>query len=237
MGWGGERKKNTTLTEGRTERSGHIKGTPISASLGSANWRVGGIKQLAAMVKEDIQEGMASRREMDCKHAARCSLIHQPADLARCHATFKGTNKRKNSTLVPDIHLETIFKRELKRSKDEYGLDLGPRKEKSLVDIVRFIPDLLKISFKREGIIASFVASGQLDESSLSAPDYSKILQKIKRPIGKDEVKQYILSNFQELYKEMSDNGIISEAIFEKLGFPPDVDDNGNKFPCNATIT
>lgn len=213
--------------------------TNIPDSLWSVNWSDGGIGWLQAMVKEEVQEQMARCQEFQGKHARNNSLNHQPADLAASFRTFKHANKKKRKCGEKSAsrRLRNFFRRALEDAKWTYGLDLGSVKTNSFVDFVERIPELLQKAYIEGVIEESFMVNGMADRSSATYPDLYAMVQTIKCNVPDGFLDQVLIHFFARLYKEMKETGTISEATFNEMGVPKDLNDDGEEVPMTAGIT
>ena len=74
-----------------------------------------------------------------------------------------------------------------------------------------------------------YVENGMEDEETHTYPDVHNMLKTCKIQDFKQEYENLLFDNFSELYQTMKENGHIPEELYDRIGFPPNTNYNGDE--------
>jgi hypothetical protein len=125
----------------------------------------------------------------------------------------KSITMQDDTTDVLDISITRLF--------DEYKhvLKLKLPKQKAIIDLVATIPMRVTSAAKPSNIQQGFIDDDMLDIETKTIPDFKKMLATCKRNVSVEEYEPCV-NTAVELFQIASEHGAISEADFDRLGYP-----------------
>ena len=212
----------------RTVFADWVEGTPIPEDLFAVSWCDGDLAQIASIIDDDSVSLYNQHLIIANKQNAARSGTEQAADLGKQFKAMKGLEKSVTVSATPlERHpLKRSITKAFSKLQDEGRLYLKDTKKKALVDFVASYPEMAVKGLTREGIMEGFLANGMVDSKFQRYPDFHKLLATCRKDPTVDEYKNCV-ENVPVLYQHVINNGHIPDDIFESLGFPLDMDEEG----------
>ena len=168
------------------------------------------------------------------QHASR-SGVEQPADLAK---VFPVLHKQYANSTCKDIPREQCPLKAfmLDAFDNELSfLKLAPAKKAAIIDMICVTPDAASKACTKENIRHGFIHAGIIDDKKYKYPVFDKILGTVARAVSTEEYCN-VLDNFGKFLEAATDEGIISEEVFDECGVVRDKDKNGREVLRDAMI-
>ena len=90
------------------------------------------------------------------------------------------------------------------------------------------MPDVYNKALTTKNVTKGYNLNGMLDTNTHCYPDFNSILGTLNRAVTNNE-KDLVKETFPSLLKYQIENGAIPEKVFDDLGYPQDLDSNGNE--------
>lgn len=165
------------------------------------------------------------------KHSAATSTTSQPCDLAKSYKNLKIDNKKTTALDTPNLLRKAQFEKVFTTLERENGICVNHKKRKHLVDFLLNLPSMMTKATSPSILVHAFERAGAIDTKSKTWVDMDAVLNTCKNPIiNSVEMRSLIEDNFEVLYQEQISTGMISEALFDSIGFPKDKDSKGNVY-------
>ena len=104
-----------------------------------------------------------------------------------------------------------------------------------MIDYIAKLPQIMSQACTVESIMTGFKANGMIDDSAFRYLDWRKLLGTCKRKITDDEY-ELCKKTFPILLEYFLEHGHIPDSIFYELGYPKDLDPDGNEVQRLAGI-
>ena len=202
-------------------------GTVIPENLTVASWCDGDLGQIASIVN-DFGTYNRNRIIANKQNAAR-SGMEQPADVCKVFPIIKKLQKKYTvKHFEDDIHpMKRSVKSSFAQLYNQNKVCLKSSKKNSLVDFISSVPEIVTRAVSKENCRSGFVATGFVDSKFKKYPDFDCLLATC-RTSPKIVDYERCKTHFEELFHKCHEEGHVSDADFERLGFPQDHNCNGN---------
>mgnify|MGYP004044576965 CR=1 FL=1 len=142
-------------------------------------------------IKQQLEDALTSRQRdiSHCKFGARCSGCQAFSDLQPTHRSTKQVNNKLAASQLKVSPLAVRVKDVFKELRTEKKVVL--KKERQLVEIIATAPDIYDRAVTKRGILHGFKVGGAIDEATRWAPDETRILKTLQRPLTQHEGDAY----------------------------------------------
>ena len=211
----------------------------IPDHLQCVSWMDGCNSQLKLITSDENMRKEKDKKIICCKHSAARTAVEQAADTG---AMFKILKQLVRSTEAPTSannsvyhHLEQEFKRLDLASSETESLHLPSHKKKAILLTLSKLPIASSRAYSDHIIKKAFLINGQLDVNHNLVPSLSNCLNTYRGNIEGSclEDGQNLLI---DLYQEVYERGIISEATFDVMGIPIDTNCHGQLISRDFTV-
>ena len=189
------------------------------------SWRDGDFSQINALNMTHVKRQWDENKIGYNKQSANRSGTEQACDL---WSGFKGIKKQSNTTTMKGQE-DTVLMVRLKTLLNSNGIRLKQRHSASLISFAGRLPETLRQVATKTNIKKAFIRNGKIDEETGTCPDIDAMLATIPGTLSKKD-HELIFNSFDELFTIQKQNGQISDAEFERLGFPKDSYSDGAEF-------
>ena len=209
----------------RVKYLGHVSGQEVSDENAACCWNEGGLPQLHAITSEAQQALEAALKIRSLKHPAAMTGVAQPCDvgpqfrLLKQLEKFAGPFDGVPGSLPLKLMLEACFK------KHSDVLNLRTVAQKTVIDFCVRFPTMMAKACTPQNVVTSFVDTGFLD-AERREPSLQKIMAMCRHPLSVAEVT-LVKDSFAECFEIMDKRGIITDDELVAMGYPVDLNSNG----------
>jgi hypothetical protein len=187
------------------------------------SWRDGDVPQINSLVKSGELLSSEKTNIRYLKQSASRSKGEQAADMSPIFKIIHNLNKKFTSQDKPTNHLQLIVENEL---KSDPRLSIKTDHVKALVDFVSQIGSIMNSAATPHNLKKGFIANGMIDIGSETCPDIDVMLGTLTRELTEHEY-DLVQNNFNELLHIQMREGHISDKVYDRIGFPNDVNCGG----------
>lgn len=135
---------------------------------------------------------------------------------------LKRVTKISTALEAPNGILLKRFNERFEEIERDCGIKLGDHK-KHIIDFLATVPSTYCKAMSPKNVLVGFIGAGMIDSKSFTWPDINAIMKTCKNPdISTVCVQNTFKDNFEKMYNEQSEKGMLSDDFMLSIGVDHD---------------